>query len=134
MIEQKMDELIAALNANTAALKGGAVAPVKTAPAAAAPAKAVPTPTPVAAKPAAATKPAPAAAAGVDPRYETARVKMKAILDDTSKGPNAVRDILAGVGATKLSDVPTEQLDALHAALDGATGQEQAAAGAGMFD
>lgn len=120
-IETLLQDLITAVNANTAALKGTAPSTV-TKDAAAAP-KAAPAPAP--AKPAAAPKAAPAPAAA-DISGEV-RAKLKKLLDD--KGAAEVRKVLGKVGAAKLSEVPEDKMEALMGHIKITLGEAEPEAG-----
>ena len=121
-LEALLEGLIAALNANTEALKasGGS----GKAPSAAAASKPAPT---------AASKPAASAAtdSAADPaKLAKARDELKKVLD--SKGSDEVRKILSEVGATKLSEVKGDKVDDLFAAINKRLAPE--AGGGAMFD
>jgi len=132
MIETLLQQLIDAINANTAAHRGSPASTSATtpAPAPATPAAAKPGPKP-GPKPAAAPAPV---AAPADDRMLAAREVLKKVLD--TKGANEVRDILTRVGAAKLSDVKPESLDTLIQYANAAVGGTPASAptAPGLFD
>lgn len=102
MLEDAIKALTVAVQENTAALKG-AKAATPTAAATPAATKAAP----------AAAKATPAAAPAADAKMAEARAGLKKVMDEPGKGANEVRDILARVGAAKLSDVKPETMDTL---------------------
>jgi 3-oxoacyl-ACP reductase-like protein len=108
-IETLMQGLIDALNANTAALQNGGA---KAAPAPApAPKAEVPKPAPKPAAPAAKPAAPKPAAPDISEKMTKARELLKKVLD--TKGSSEVRDMLARVGAAKLSEVNADTIDQL---------------------
>lgn len=133
-LEERMAELTAALNANTAALTGGnAATPIKPARAAAAkPAAAAPAPAPAPAAPAAA--PATARLPTADTAAAVTPAQIKAAGDDLSLLANELqaRDtavaILAEFGVQKMTAMPPANIPEFHAKIKAAIAKLQPAA------
>lgn len=108
-IESKIDDLIAALNANTAALTGGAKASTTSE------AKAEKAEKPKATKEKAADK----------PKSKYTKAEMQAAVNEVKeqKGTKVAKDLIKDAGFDKLADVTDDKIDELYLAAKAALGE-----------